>query len=53
MTNRTMSKLRYSDRTERACQLLHESRERRLTCRLLWVVGGALVLLGWAVISRE
>lgn len=40
-----MSPLRYSARTERACLLLHEARTR-LTVRLLWVLGGALVFLG-------
>lgn len=47
-----MTPLRYSDRTERACLLLHEARERRLTVRLLCVLGGALVFIGVMVLSR-
>lgn len=45
-----MTPLRYSARTERACWLLHETRARRLTVRLLWVLGGALVFLGVMVL---
>lgn len=42
----------YSDRAERACARLQDEFDRRLTIRLLWVAGAALLALAFSIITK-